>query len=105
MEKTGVESLIGEVVSIDTKGMSVKLADGETIGYDKLVLATGSLPVCAKWLKGGDKANVITIPKDRIYLDEMKQKLDNCKRVAVIGAGFIGVEFPMNWRRPVMRWS
>ncbi len=93
MEKTGVESLIGEVVSIDTKGKSVKLADGETIGYDKLVLATGSLPVVPKWLKGGDKANVFTIPKDRIYLDEMKQKLDNCKRVAVIGAGFIGVEF------------
>lgn len=93
MEKSGVESLIGEVVSIDTDGRSVKLADGETISYEKLVMATGSVPVMPQWLKGGDKKNVFTIPKDRIYLDEMKSRLDGCKRVAVIGAGFIGVEF------------
>jgi len=93
MEKSGVESLIGEVVSIDTEGKSVKLADGETINYKKLVMATGSVPVMPGWLKGGDKENVFTIPKDRIYLDEMKSRLEGCKRVAVIGAGFIGVEF------------
>src|SRR5690606_7519938 len=33
------------------------------------------------------------IPKDKIYLDEMKEKLAACKKVVVIGAGFIGVEF------------
>jgi NADPH-dependent 2,4-dienoyl-CoA reductase/sulfur reductase-like enzyme len=93
MEKSGVESLIGEVVSIDTEGRSVRLAEGETISYEKLVMATGSVPVMPQWLKGGDKENVFTIPKDRIYLDEMKSRLDGCKRVAVIGAGFIGVEF------------
>jgi NADPH-dependent 2,4-dienoyl-CoA reductase/sulfur reductase-like enzyme len=93
MEKSGVESLIGEVVSIDTEGKSVKLADGDTINYKKLVMATGSVPVMPGWLKGGDKNNVFTIPKDKIYLDEMKVRLDGCKRVAVIGAGFIGVEF------------
>ncbi len=93
MEKSGVESVIGEVVSIDTEGKSVKLADGDTINYKKLVMATGSVPVMPGWLKGGDKANVFTIPKDKIYLDEMKSRLDGCRRVAVIGAGFIGVEF------------
>lgn len=93
MEKTGVNSLVGEVVSIDTKAKSAKLADGEIIGYEKLVLATGSLPVLPSWLKGGNKENVFTIPKDKVYLDEMKEKLAGCKRVVVIGAGFIGVEF------------
>jgi NADPH-dependent 2,4-dienoyl-CoA reductase/sulfur reductase-like enzyme len=93
MEKSGVESLIGEVVSIDTEGKRVKLADGDTINYEKLVMATGSVPIMPKWLKGGDKENVFTIPKDKLYLDEMKARLDGCKRVAVIGAGFIGVEF------------
>lgn len=93
MEKSGVESLIGEVVSIDTEGKSVKLADGDTINYEKLVMATGSVPIMPTWLKGGDKENVFTIPKDKLYLDEMKARLDGCKRVAVIGAGFIGVEF------------
>jgi NADH oxidase (H2O2-forming) len=93
MEKAGVTSLVGEVVSIDTTAKSAKLADGETISYNKLVLATGSQPVLPSWLKGGHKENVFTIPKDKVYLDEMKKKLTRCKRVVVIGAGFIGVEF------------
>jgi len=93
MDKAGVTSLVGEVVSIDTKAKSAKLSDGEVIVYGKLVLATGSTPVIPKWLKGGDKKNVFTVPKDRIYLDEMKEKLAGCRRVVVIGAGFIGVEF------------
>ncbi len=99
MEKTGVESLVAEVVAIDSKAKNVKLINGEHIGYDKLVLATGSLPVMPSWLKGGEKENVFTIPKDKVYLDEMKQKLDACKRVAVIGAGFIGVEFSDEFAR------
>lgn len=93
MEKAGITSLVGKVVSVDTAAKNVKLDDGDTIEYQKLVLATGSTPVMPKWLKGGDKKNVLTVPKDRIYLDEMKQKLSGCKRVVVIGAGFIGVEF------------
>jgi NADPH-dependent 2,4-dienoyl-CoA reductase/sulfur reductase-like enzyme len=93
MEKAGVTSLVGEVVAIDKAARSAKLADGEIIAYEKLVLATGSTPVIPKWLKGGDKKNVYTVPKDRIYLDEMKEKLAGCRRVVVIGAGFIGVEF------------
>jgi len=36
--------------------------------------------------------NVFVIPKDREYLDEMKTKLGKSKNIAVIGAGFIGVE-------------
>jgi len=93
MEKSGIESIVGEVVAIDNKAKSVRLADGENINYQKLVLATGSTPVLPKWLKGGDKINVFTVPKDRVYLDDMKEKLAGCRRVVVIGAGFIGVEF------------
>ena len=93
MDKAGVTSLVGEVVAIDRAAKSVRLADGEIIEYEKLVLSTGSTPVIPRWLKGGDKKNVYTVPKDRIYLDEMKEKLAGCRRVVVIGAGFIGVEF------------
>jgi len=93
MEKAGVTSLIGEVRAIDTKAKNVTLEDGEVIGYEKLVIATGSIPVMPRWLKGGEKNNVFTVPKDKVYLDEMKQKLAGCKRIVVVGAGFIGVEF------------
>jgi len=93
LEKAGVESIVGEVLSIDKANKTAITADGETIEFEKLVLATGSVPVKPSWLVGGDKTNVFTIPKDKYYLDEMKEKLANCKKVVVIGAGFIGVEF------------
>jgi len=93
LEKAGITSLVDEVISINTGNKTADLAGGETIQYDKLVIATGSTPVKPKWLKGGEKDNVFVIPKDKIYLDEMVAKLRNLKKVIVIGAGFIGVEF------------
>ncbi len=73
MEKIGVESLVDEATDIDTKGKVVSFASGETIQYEKLVIATGSNPVKPKWLAGADLENVFVIPKDRVYLDEMKK--------------------------------
>jgi len=91
--KAGIESIVDEVVTINKEIKTVDLASGETIQYEKLVLATGSMPLKPKWLVGGEKENVFVIPKDKIYLDEMKNKLASCKKGVVIGAGFIGVEF------------
>ncbi|MGI6321724.1 MAG: FAD-dependent oxidoreductase [Bacteroidales bacterium] len=93
MAKAGVESIVGEVISINKENKTVELTGGETIKYDKLMLATGSVPIKPKWLTGVDKDNVFTIPKDKVYLAGMKEKLSSCKKVVVIGAGFIGVEF------------
>ena len=42
MEKAGVTTIVGEVTAIDTEGKTVTLADGMKIGFQKLVLATGS---------------------------------------------------------------
>jgi NADPH-dependent 2,4-dienoyl-CoA reductase/sulfur reductase-like enzyme len=93
MEKAGIESIVDEATSINTDSKIVDLASGDSIKYEKLVIATGSVPVKPKWLTGADKENVFTIPKDSVYLDEMKKKLSSLKRIVVIGAGFIGVEF------------
>jgi NADH oxidase (H2O2-forming) len=93
LEKAGIISLVDEVTIINKDNKTVNLASGETIQYEKLVIATGSIPVKPKWLVGGEKENVFVIPKDKVYLDEMLLKLKNLKKVVVIGAGFIGVEF------------
>lgn len=93
MQKIGVESLVDEATNIDTKTKVVSFASGENIQYEKLVIATGSSPIKPKWLAGADLENVFVIPKDKVYLDEMKGKLGSAKNIAVIGAGFIGVEF------------
>lgn len=90
--KSGVESLVNEVVSIDKAAKTVTMEDGEQIKYEKLVIATGSSPVIPKWLIGASLENVFVIPKDKTYLDAMKEKMNGLKKIAVIGAGFIGVE-------------
>ncbi len=92
MDKNGITSIVGEVVKIDKENKSITLSDGETIQYDKLIICTGSTPTIPKWLKGANLDNVFVIPKDRQYLDEMEKKLQGKKKLAVIGAGFIGVE-------------
>lgn len=91
-EQAGIDLVISEVVSIDRKEKSCSLKNGERIGYTKLVLATGSNPTMPSWLKGTRLENVFTVPKDKVYLDAMQEKLKGQKRVIVIGAGFIGVE-------------
>ncbi|WP_299578760.1 FAD-dependent oxidoreductase [uncultured Sunxiuqinia sp.] len=93
LSKIGVDTLVNEVVSISKNTKTVTLKDGEQISYNKLVIATGSTPVKPKWLKGTELDHVFVIPKDRAYLDEMKNQISELKKVVVVGAGFIGVEF------------
>lgn len=91
-DMAGVDLVIGEVVSINRDEKSCMLKSGEKIGYEKLVIGTGSTPTKPSWLKGADLENVFTVPKDKVYLDAMQEKISDCKKVITIGAGFIGVE-------------
>ncbi|MEA1832028.1 FAD-dependent oxidoreductase [Methylobacterium durans] len=67
------------------------LADGESLGYDHLVLATGArnraLPV-----PGADFAGVRQL-RGLADADHLKEALAAAERVVVVGAGFIGLEF------------
>lgn len=92
LQKNGIVSIVDEATEIDTENSTVSFISGEKIKYQKLVIATGSTPMKPKWLKGADLENVFVVPKDKIYLEEMKNKLIGIKNIAVIGAGFIGVE-------------
>jgi NADH oxidase (H2O2-forming) len=83
---------VDEAVDIDTSAKVVSFKSGDKVQYEKLVLATGSTPVKPKWLIGADLENVFVIPKDKDYLNDMKDQLGGAKKIAVIGAGFIGVE-------------
>jgi pyruvate/2-oxoglutarate dehydrogenase complex dihydrolipoamide dehydrogenase (E3) component len=87
-----VDLIIGEIVSIDSDNKVCVFKNKDKISYEKLVLATGSTPSIPKWLVGAELENVFTVPKDKNYLDAMKTKLNQCNKVVVVGAGFIGVE-------------
>jgi NADH oxidase (H2O2-forming) len=57
-----------------------------------MVIATGSSPAIPKWLKGADLDGVFVIPKNKEYISEVLSKINKCKKIVTIGAGFIGVE-------------
>lgn len=88
----GVEIVINEVVKIDGKKKTCLLNDETEIAYEKLILATGSTPILPNWLKGAKLKNVFTVPKNLVYLEAMKQKLERLENIVVVGAGFIGIE-------------
>jgi len=92
LTNAGVRLKVDEVVSIDGKNKVCRTAAGAEINFEKLVLALGSVPMVPKWLKGAELENVFTIPKEKEYLDGIIKNLDGCKRLIVIGGGFIGVE-------------
>ncbi len=92
LEKAGVKLKVDEVVSVDTEKKTCKTSDGEEIVFEKLVFATGSETKIPSWLKGADKENVFTIPKNKEYLDNALSKFKDCKKIVVVGGGFIGVE-------------
>jgi NADH oxidase (H2O2-forming) len=77
---------------LDPKEKKVVLASGESVLYDKLILATGSSPLVLP-IPGFDKKNVYTIKKDIQYLQNLLNALNNVKNLVILGCGFIGVEF------------
>jgi len=92
LTNVGVEIRIAEVTALDLENKECLLSNGNKFYFEKLILATGSIPTKPKWLKGNDLENVFTIPKNKIYLDKMHDQLKGVKKVVTIGAGFIGVE-------------
>jgi pyruvate/2-oxoglutarate dehydrogenase complex dihydrolipoamide dehydrogenase (E3) component len=88
----GVEIIMDEVISIDTHLQTVKTARSMDVTYDRLILATGSLPNKPAWLKGKDLENVFVIPKNKDYLDHFSSLLSQFEHIIVVGGGFIGVE-------------
>ncbi len=91
IEDGGAQILIDKVNKIDPKSKKVFTESGKDFEYDKLVLATGSMPIVPK-LPGVELKNVMTVPKDANEIKKLKDALTNVKRVVIVGAGFIGME-------------
>lgn len=88
-----IDLVVGTVVKIDKENKVVTTKDNETYSYKKLVIATGSLPIIPTFIPGHELENVFPIYKNQDYLASILEKLDKAVNVAVIGGGFIGVEF------------
>src|SRR5690606_24892757 len=83
-------------VGIDRAGKQVRLADGSTVAYDKLLLTTGArvrrLPVSGAELDG------VFYLRDFHDTQNIRARLRPGARVVVIGGGFIGLEMAASAR-------
>jgi len=98
LSKNGIDLIKGEVVEIDREKKLISTDGGDVVSYDKLVLATGSLPLELP-IPGLDKENVFLVKKDVAYLQRMLDVMESVKDVVIIGGGFIGVEFADECRK------
>jgi 3-phenylpropionate/trans-cinnamate dioxygenase ferredoxin reductase component len=90
-EEQGIELRLGtRVVALDPATRQIELDDGERIGYDLLLIATGAsprrLPVEGTDLDGVHYLRTVADARG------IRDELVKAQRVAVIGMGFIGAE-------------
>lgn len=82
--------LLSRAVSLNRHRRTLRLADGSSLSYEKLVLATGARPRSLH-IPGAEAAGVHSLRT----LDDTKaiaDSLTSARRVVVIGGGFIGLE-------------
>jgi len=91
LEKNKLDLLLAEATELDCKKKALSTSEGD-IKYDKLVIATGSLPAMPP-VPGFDKDGVCAVLKDADFLKGLQDKLKAAKNVVVVGGGFIGIEF------------
>jgi len=94
---TGVKVRTGmEAVSVNADEKTVAFANGETVSYDKLVIATGAVPFVPN-VPGRELPGVFTMrsPDDAIGLRDYVDK-NGCRSAVVVGAGVIGLEIAEN---------
>jgi 3-phenylpropionate/trans-cinnamate dioxygenase ferredoxin reductase subunit len=85
----GIDVLDGrDVLRVDPEARRLVCADGEEVGYGRLVWAAGGVPKRLP-VPGAELAHVIRSWED---VDRITALLPAVRRVAVIGGGYIGLE-------------
>ena len=86
-----VTMLLGQrVARVDPAAHTVTTDGGETIGYGKLVWATGGQPRMLP-VPGGDLPGVQGV-RTRADADAMKAASETARQIVVVGGGYIGLE-------------
>ena len=89
-EESNLEWVLGRrAVALDTSARRLELSDGESITYDGLIIATGAR---ARAFPGTPDLEGIFVLRTLADAGGLRNALEANPRVAVVGAGFIGME-------------
>lgn len=90
-EKNRIELKEGWVDKVDFKGKNIEFKTGEILGYDELVIASGSKPNKFGW-PGQDLKGVqgLYSKQDLELMEESTQS--GVERAVIVGGGLIGIE-------------
>lgn len=89
-EKNRIDLRKGWVESVDFDQKQLAFADGSQLGYDKLILATGSAPNKFGW-PGQDLQSVRGLYSYQ-DLEYMEAHSEGLQRAVIVGGGLIGIE-------------
>ena len=89
-EKNRIELKRAWVEKVDTDAKQLTFADGESMSYDKLVLATGSKPNKFGW--PGQDLKAVQGLYSYQDLESMEKNTQGITRAVIVGGGLIGIE-------------
>jgi NAD(P)H-nitrite reductase large subunit len=93
-EKNKIKTVFGDrVARINFKECNIELAGGRVIAWQKLLLATGGVPIVPDNLEGKDLKGVFTFTTldDAKTIDSFLKRRQGKLKAVVIGGGLIGV--------------
>lgn len=90
LAESAIEVRLNQPVSgLDREARRVRLADGTSVPYGRLVVATGARPILCPPLRSFSNVHVLRSMADS---DALRAELLPGRRIGIIGAGFIGLE-------------
>ncbi len=92
-KKNKIELIKGFVKGIDTDHNTLAFENGNTLKYDKLIIATGSKPNKFSW-PGQNLNGVLGLyhKQDLENLEKFAPDNKACQRAVIVGGGLIGIE-------------
>ena len=86
--KLGIQMVSGRAIALDPEKKELTLDSGSKLAYDRLLIATGSLPLLPD-VPGTENAFTLRTLQDA---QKIKEKAAATRKTVILGGGFVGIK-------------